>query len=1213
MKKKRVFSFVAMFLVAFLIVGMLPSFVLAANDETGETTEELQVGTVAEYSVTSEDEDEETEPSQIESEMPDDTEGEATEADEVDAEGDEESGDTEISDDESDETGDIMEYSAEDEPMTIADESVEVATVADMQAALKNADVSTITLTADVEIAVSSSNRFEVSRDDVTVDLNDHTITASATTNYLFYVTGNDFTLKNGTIDGGESARCNVVYSTTKNLSLSLDGLTVQNFASTPVSFNSNNGSLSITNCTICGNVNNSGATNTACGGAINAGECDSVTISNCKINSNQTTNSGISKGHGGAAFLKDVSVVTISNCEVNNNSSKHTGGGICLWDCGEIQISENEISNNTGNDYGGGLVIYNEASSPVGNIAIENNTVSNNYVSFGGYTPSGDYGGGIAVCDLTTSRDDSVECVFSGNTITENSTDPNSFYGRGGGIHLRGMSTGITFRILSGTIKDNVAAYSGGGVDFSDNGSSTLYLYNTIIRGNEAGQQGGGLWTCPSSITTMNVTLGGTIYGNIVKNDNNNPNYGEPSGDDIFFEGEKDTEGLFVKVSSRALGGMLMDWYADDIGDRYESGDEPVDVTDPEGRYYNATETFGLHGELSEEGIALAEAEAKLLIEGNYALLYGGGVMSNGTVVFGESTEMTVTATKIWVDEEGNTIETGLPVNAVDVTLIRVDEEGNKVDLETVSLNEDNDWTHVFTDLPTNYTYETREETVVTGYAPGYRVEKDEDGNEIITIINSKLEELTIEKEVSGDSQDTTEFEFQVELTEDGTPYTGNIDAIYSDDRTESLAFENGKATVALQANETVTLSLASGMTWTVTELTEGADNTLVYVDGVLKSEGTQSSAKAASGTIADSTQVKFVNSYREYYDIDEEIVVDEEDPETWVKNESVNEYNAIEIEMSTYLPTISGDELQNGNFTMNFHDVLDSELNLDENDADFTVVIGGYKVDHKYYTISISDDTGDGCSFHVDVDLTALYNDGVITEDDLLGDTEIMIYFYADLEGTGLNGSYTSTVWYELFDGDELLYTSSKDVVTVYTYEIVINKYDETTLEGDDYDSATKLADAKFGVFEDEKCSQAVSRYGEDYTVTTDEDGTAIFYGLAEGTYYVKELEAPEGYDLSDEIVKVTLGTDMDGYEYDVWFANTPIGGEPGEPEPGEPEPSEPEPSEPENPGTTGGSGAPKTGDTNNLGGWLALMAACAVIVGDLCYIKRRRNKMK
>ncbi len=44
---------------------------------------------------------------------------------------------------------------------------------------------------------------------------------------------------------------------------------------------------------------------------------------------------------------------------------------------------------------------------------------------------------------------------------------------------------------------------------------------------------------------------------------------------------------------------------------------------------------------------------------------------------------------------------------------------------------------------------------------------------------------------------------------------------------------------------------------------------------------------------------------------------------------------------------------------------------------------------------------------------------------------------------------------------------------------------------------------------------------------------------------------------------------------------------------------------------PKTSGGTGAPKTGDTNHLGVWLALMVACLVIIGDLAYIRRRRNR--
>ncbi len=43
----------------------------------------------------------------------------------------------------------------------------------------------------------------------------------------------------------------------------------------------------------------------------------------------------------------------------------------------------------------------------------------------------------------------------------------------------------------------------------------------------------------------------------------------------------------------------------------------------------------------------------------------------------------------------------------------------------------------------------------------------------------------------------------------------------------------------------------------------------------------------------------------------------------------------------------------------------------------------------------------------------------------------------------------------------------------------------------------------------------------------------------------------------------------------------------------------------------GRNGGS-TPKTGDTNHLGVWIALMMACAVIVGDLIYMRRRANRI-
>ncbi len=509
---------------------------------------------------------------------------------------------------------------------------------------------------------------------------------------------------------------------------------------------------------------------------------------------------------------------------------------------------------------------------------------------------------------------------------------------------------------------------------------------------------------------------------------------------------------------------------------------------------------------------------------------------------------ETEVTVTKKW--DDGEAIQ--LPPDSVEVQLYA----DGTVSGDPVTLSEENEWTYTWTKLPAYSAGTVIEYTVkeadVTGYTPSYgEVTGSVEEGYAVTITNTPNPvELSIQKTVAG-TADTTEYEFRITLKSGDTAYNGDIAVTYSDGTTETddtLTFKDGVADVTIGAGDTITLTLVYGMSWEVTELTEGADSTVIYVNNEI--------VDAASGTIEEDTPVRFVNSYRGYFPIDEEIVPDYTDRTTWVKEEAVNEYNAIEIEMSTLLPVITGYDLENGSFTMNFHEILDHELILDEADADFMVFIGGEQIPHDYYTVTLASGANptalrpynvspadDGCSFHVDVDLTALYVDGLITEEYLQGDTEIIIFFFADLEGTDLNGTYKSTVWYDVYDGENWEYTSNVDVVDVYTYEISIMKYDASTLEDDDYDGSA-LAGATLGVYYDPECIDPVSRNGEPYTVTSAYDGRAVFYGLADGTYYVKETEPPVGYVLSDKVLAVELGEDLNdtGYMYSGIFANTP-----------------------------------------------------------------------
>ncbi|MBD9116887.1 MAG: LPXTG cell wall anchor domain-containing protein, partial [Clostridiales bacterium] len=97
-------------------------------------------------------------------------------------------------------------------------------------------------------------------------------------------------------------------------------------------------------------------------------------------------------------------------------------------------------------------------------------------------------------------------------------------------------------------------------------------------------------------------------------------------------------------------------------------------------------------------------------------------------------------------------------------------------------------------------------------------------------------------------------------------------------------------------------------------------------------------------------------------------------------------------------------------------------------------------------------------------------------------------------------------------------------------YTWEIPALKYANG-------DAAKVLAGAKFSLFTDEDCTEMVkftAKDGNIYRVdpegtvteiTTPEDGKFVIEGLDAGTYYLKETEAPAGYNKLGTIVKVTI----------------------------------------------------------------------------------------
>lgn len=250
----------------------------------------------------------------------------------------------------------------------------------------------------------------------------------------------------------------------------------------------------------------------------------------------------------------------------------------------------------------------------------------------------------------------------------------------------------------------------------------------------------------------------------------------------------------------------------------------------------------------------------------------------------------------------------------------------------------------------------------------------------------------------------------------------------------------------------------------------------------------------------------------------------------------ENLEDYVDYTPDAPVIVPNSIGDA---GTYTLVFHDEMAEELALNEDSIQ--VMLGDEEIADEYVTIDY--DPTDDCTFEVSVDLAAMYNADVIDEDDF-GVTPITVNYTATLNADEVAGAYTNTAWVVYPDG-----SSEPDTVTVYTYGIDIFKYDQG--KGLD-DADAGLDGAGFALYGAEDVTVA-----EDGTVTVNEDATALrtvtsangghatIGGLDEGTYYLVETKAPDGYVKSDTPLEIVIPEDADGTTYmvDVNFANTLI----------------------------------------------------------------------
>lgn len=112
------------------------------------------------------------------------------------------------------------------------------------------------------------------------------------------------------------------------------------------------------------------------------------------------------------------------------------------------------------------------------------------------------------------------------------------------------------------------------------------------------------------------------------------------------------------------------------------------------------------------------------------------------------------------------------------------------------------------------------------------------------------------------------------------------------------------------------------------------------------------------------------------------------------------------------------------------------------------------------------------------------------------------------------------TAPFGYYVTESIEFTVTGEKDIQKVVMKDapilssIKVNKVDSITKQNI---KSNKFA---FTLYADAECTKEI------ITVNANtEDGTAIFEDLRFGTYYIKETQAPKGYELSDEVVEIVI----------------------------------------------------------------------------------------
>ena len=318
---------------------------------------------------------------------------------------------------------------------------------------------------------------------------------------------------------------------------------------------------------------------------------------------------------------------------------------------------------------------------------------------------------------------------------------------------------------------------------------------------------------------------------------------------------------------------------------------------------------------------------------------------------------------------------------------------------------------------------------------------------------------------------------------------------------------------------SEAYTADLAAGM-WIVLVSNSGST---VYNPMIVSGYYTDANDSSSLTTSALDAEKDFTyEKYSAYAkstsaSLDKVIVVGTETTE----GTDVNIGGTVTFQITAVIPDYS-DEYSGATFSIT--DTQSAGLSAVTSDTKISVTVNGTTVDandgsDNTYSVTYSTESTGSSSFTVSFDSAYILAHG--------GETVVISYQTTVNNSAVLaeKGANTNTAVLT-YTNDYNSTSTYSDTVYLYSFSLTNELVKTTagntfTVEGTSVTASSALADAEFTIYTEVGCtsSSAIGVY------ITKNDGCIEFSGLAAGTYYVKETNAPDGYALNDTVYKVVI----------------------------------------------------------------------------------------